>query len=284
MTTTPDGAPVRRYIPSVFADAVHDEFASWVLGFAPYGGGDVGEVQVLSSHVEPGHDDSFFDAFSALAHRRIEEGDAAAAKGHRTSARDCYLRAAGLLGVAYHPLYGTPVDGRLVGAFHVQMDTFAKATALADPPGEEVSVLYEGTMLPACFLRAPSHEHNVRPVILVGGGWDSTMVENYLGIGAAALARGYHVLLHDGPGQGRLLVDEGKPLRHDWEHVVTPIVDAALGSTSSTRSESFTSLGASAVTWLPVRPPSSIDWPRSSPIPVSWTSAASSRMRCRRWG
>ena len=44
----------------------------------------------------------------------------------------------------------------------------------------------------------------------------------------ASLRRGYHVLLHDGPGQGRLLVDEGLPLRHDWEHVVTPVVDAAL--------------------------------------------------------
>jgi alpha-beta hydrolase superfamily lysophospholipase len=64
-------------------------------------------------------------------------------------------------------------------------------------------------------------------VALVGGGWDSTMVENHLGMGVAALQRGYHVLLHDGPGQGRLLVDEGLPLRHDWERVVTPVVDVA---------------------------------------------------------
>ena len=65
-------------------------------------------------------------------------------------------------------------------------------------------------------------------MILVGGGWDSTIVENYLGIGVAALQRGYHVLLHDGPGQGELLIDEGLPLRHDWEKVITPVVDAAL--------------------------------------------------------
>ena len=47
-------------------------------------------------------------------------------------------------------------------------------------------------------------------------------------MGVAALRRGYHVLLHDGPGQGRPLIDEGLPLRHDWEKVVTPVVDAAL--------------------------------------------------------
>src|SRR5215207_6443480 len=99
---------------AVFRDALHDEFASWILGFAPYGGGDVGEVDYLATQVKPGDDDSFFDAFSEFAGRRIEEGDAAAAKGHSATARDCYLRAPALLGIAYHPLYGKPVDPRLV--------------------------------------------------------------------------------------------------------------------------------------------------------------------------
>jgi alpha-beta hydrolase superfamily lysophospholipase len=212
---------------ALFEDAVHDEFASWVLGFVPYGGGDVGEVEALASQVKAGDDDSFFEAFSQYAARRVEEGDAAAAKGHRVTARDCYLRAAAFLGVAYHPLYGTPVDQRLVDAFHLQMDTFDKAMALGDPPAERVTVPYDGTTLSAYFLRAPGHEDEERPVVLVGGGWDSTMVENHLGMGVAALRHGYHVLLHDGPGQGRLLIDEGLPLRHDWEQVVTPVVDAA---------------------------------------------------------
>jgi alpha-beta hydrolase superfamily lysophospholipase len=65
-------------------------------------------------------------------------------------------------------------------------------------------------------------------VVIVGGGWDSTYDLNHLAIGVAALRRGYHVLIHDGPGQGRLLIDEGLPLRHDWEKVVTPVIDAAL--------------------------------------------------------
>ena len=144
------------------------------------------------------------------------------------TAYDCYLRAALFLGVGYHPLYGTPVDPRLVDAFHLQMETFAKALRLGVVPGGARRVPYEGTKIPAWFVRTHGHEHEQRPTILVGGGWDSTMVENYLGMGVAALERGYHVLLHDGPGQGTLLVDEGLPLRHDWEQVVTPVVDAAL--------------------------------------------------------
>jgi alpha-beta hydrolase superfamily lysophospholipase len=47
-------------------------------------------------------------------------------------------------------------------------------------------------------------------------------------MGVSALRRGYHILLHDGPGQGRLLIDEDLILRHDWEKVVTPVVDAVL--------------------------------------------------------
>jgi alpha-beta hydrolase superfamily lysophospholipase len=100
--------------------------------------------------------------------------------------------------------------------------------AVERAPGEKLDVPYEHTTLPAYFLRAPGHANERRPVVVVGGGWDSTVVENYLGIGVAALRRGYHVLIHDGPGQGRPLVDEGLPLRHDWEKVVTPVVDAAL--------------------------------------------------------
>ncbi len=211
-----------------FGDPMHEEFAGFILGFAPYGGGDVGEVQALSLQVKDGDDDSFFAAFVGLARRRIEEGEAASAKGHRASAYDCWLRAACLLGMAYHPLYGTPVDPRLVDALHLQMDTFDRAMAVLDPPGEKLDIPYEDTTLPGYFVRAPWHANEVRPVVIVGGGWDSTYIENYVGIGVAALRRGYHVLLYDGPGQGRPLVDEGRPLRHDWDKVVTPVVDAAL--------------------------------------------------------
>jgi acetyl esterase/lipase len=212
---------------ATFSDPLHDEFASWLLGLAPYGGADIGEVDLLASKVTAGDDTSFFDECVAIARARIDEGDAAASRNHAATAYDCYLRAALFVGVGYHLLYGAPVDPRLVDALHLQMDTFAKALRVGVVHAEPVDVPYERTKLPAWFLRAPAHVDERRPTIIVGGGWDSTMVENFLGMGVAALARGYHVLLADGPGQGTLLVDEGLTLRHDWEAVVTPIVDAA---------------------------------------------------------
>jgi len=213
----------------IFTDPLHDEFTEMMLGMAPYGGADLGEVEAMAKQVKDGDDGSFFEACAAIAKARIAEGDAAATAGHQETAYDCYLRAALFLGIGYHPIYGTPVDPRLVDAFHLQMETFEKALRLGVVRAEPVDVPYEGTKIPAWFVRAIGHEDERRPCILVGGGWDSTMVENFLGIGVAAIGRGYPVLLHDGPGQGQLLIDEGLTLRHDWEAVVTPVVDAALG-------------------------------------------------------
>ena len=108
------------------------------------------------------------------------------------------------------------------------MASFERALALFDAPTVKLDIPYEGTTLPGYFLRARGYETAVRPTIIAGGGWDSCMVDNYFGMGAAALDRGYHVILHDGPGQGGALIERGLTLRHDWEKVVTPVVDVAL--------------------------------------------------------
>ena len=45
-----------------FADPVHETFAQWAIGFAPYGGVDYGEVGAMVAQVKPADDASFFDA------------------------------------------------------------------------------------------------------------------------------------------------------------------------------------------------------------------------------
>jgi hypothetical protein len=44
--------------------------------------------------------------------------------------------------------------------------------------------------------------------------------------GWAALERGYHAMTFDGPGQQAALFLQQLPFRHDWEAVLTPVVDA----------------------------------------------------------
>lgn len=40
-----------------------------------------------------------------------------------------------------------------------------------------------------------------------------------------AIQRGYNVLLWDGPGMGQVIRLQGLPFRHDWENVLTPVID-----------------------------------------------------------
>jgi alpha-beta hydrolase superfamily lysophospholipase len=213
----------------VFENPLHEEFASWALGFAPYGGADVSEVAAIAAAVGDGGDDAFYDARRAAADRLASEANDAEAAGHVASAREYSLHAACFYAVAYHPIYGVPVDPRLVDSFHRQIKVFDTAMRLTDPPVEPVSIPYEHTTMPAYLVRARDHERETRPLLIGTNGYDATVTEMYFTFAAAAADRGYHCLFFDGPGQGKLLIDDGMPMRADWEHVVTPVIDHALG-------------------------------------------------------
>ena len=67
-----------------------------------------------------------------------------------------------------------------------------------------------------------------RPLIILGGGYDSTLEED-------AREHGYAVLTYDGPGQGSVLRDQGLTFAHAWEKPTTAVVDAFLAGHSRPR-------------------------------------------------
>jgi hypothetical protein len=229
----------------LFADSLHDEFASWALAFVGSGGADLGEIVAIAdsmatsgagsasptgSNAAPDNG-AFYDAWmSAVSHHEDAAAQAVDA-GHPATARGHWLRAATYAGVAYHPLYGSPVDPRLRSAFDRQMGAFGKAMALGHPPAEPLSIPFDGHRLPSLFVPAvgTGREHSGRrPLLILTNGYDATMADMYLGTGRAATERGYHCLLFDGPGQGDLLVRDGVAMIADWERVVTAVVDAVV--------------------------------------------------------
>jgi hypothetical protein len=107
-----------------------------------------------------------------------------------------------------------------VGSYTRQTDAFRRGAALLGMPPEIVQIPYEDTTLPGYFFRAGEGQWPRATVILTGG-YDGTAEELDFFNGAAALARGYHVLAFDGPGQGTALLRQGLVLRPDWENVVT---------------------------------------------------------------
>ncbi len=213
----------------MFKNPLHDEFGSWALGFAPYGGADVGEVATIAESVGDGDDDAFYEAWRATADRLATDGAEAESKGRPASAREYYLHASCFYAIAYHPIYGKPVDPRLVDCFHQQMEVFNKAMGLCEPPVEALSIRYGDLAMPAYLIRASGSAEDRRRLLIGTNGYDASVTEMYFAFPVAAAARGYHCLFFDGPGQGKPLIDDGATMVPDWENVIAPVVDAALG-------------------------------------------------------
>jgi alpha-beta hydrolase superfamily lysophospholipase len=174
-----------------------------------------------------GDDESWYSAWCATADRLVQAGDASAQGGHGVSARESYLRACVCYSAAYHPLFGKPVDPRLLEAFRRQREAFDKAAALMESPGEPLAIRFDGARLPAYLFRAPG-AGAPRPLLIATNGYDATIYEMFLGQAVPALRRGYHCLIFDGPGQGAVLYEQGIPIRADWEAVVGAVIDAVI--------------------------------------------------------
>ena len=207
----------------------HDQFGGWALGYTAYGGPDVGEILAVAKAVGDGDDTAFHQAWTGAGDRLAAEADAALAQGHRSSASELYLRASAFYATSYHPLYGTPVDPRLLRAFRKQIALFDRGLGLLPEPVSPLRIPYEGTTLPGYLLPAAGREREKRPLVILTNGYDATVTELYFATAVAASRRGYHCLFFDGPGQGEMLIEHGLHLRADWEAVVRPVVDFALG-------------------------------------------------------
>ena len=195
-----------------------------VLGAAAFGGSDTGECLAAAREVRGLDLDSWHDAWRALADRTRRAAEQAQANGERETSRLAYLRASSYYRTAGVMLMGAPVDPRLVASNRDQTAAFRAGAALMQLPPEIVELPFAGDALPGYFFRATEDAEPRATVILVGG-YDGTAEELYFFNGAAALARGYHVLAVDGPGQGAALLQRGLTMRPDWETVVGAMVD-----------------------------------------------------------
>ena len=143
-------------------------------------------------------------------------------QNHKVSAGQAYLRAATYYSAALHrhnnPKAQIVKDNTLAASKY-----FQKAIKLLGIPAERVQIPYGNTTLPGYFFRSPLAKGKA-PVLIVHQGRDGWAMHCKY-IADAAMSRGYHCLLIDGPGQGEALRLQGLPFRPDWENVITPVVD-----------------------------------------------------------
>jgi alpha-beta hydrolase superfamily lysophospholipase len=209
------------------ADGLLDAQTLRAAGTAPYGGADVGECRAAAAAVRGTDLASWHAAWTSTAGTVLALAQAEQAAGRLESARLAFFRASSYFRTAGVMLLGAPLDPRLADSYARQASAFRSGAALLTPPPEIVQIPYEGTTLPGYFFRA-GPDPAPRATVILTGGYDGTAEELYFANGAAALARGYHVLAFDGPGQGAALVRQGLVLRPDWEAVITPVVDYLL--------------------------------------------------------
>jgi pimeloyl-ACP methyl ester carboxylesterase len=204
-----------------------DQEALRTLAHMQFGGADLGECLVTMQRVPPGDMKAWYREWNATAERVQSIAQACERNGRDVSAREAWLRASNYYRTAWLMLFGAPTAPEVRVAFGREAECFRRFAALADPPLEPVEIPYEGTTLPGYFCRARGADERATTLIATNG-YDGTLHEAYFAFAVAANRRGYHCLLYDGPGQGRVLVEQGLPMRHDWENVIRPVVDYAL--------------------------------------------------------
>ena len=210
-----------------FKDDLQDAL-TWAGGYIPYGAADLGEIKAVAQTVGDGDAGEFNKAWVEAGDRIVERARAALAAGKRTSARDAFMRASCHYASSYRPLFGKPVDPRLLASFGKQIAAFNDGLALFDPPVMPLRIPLDGQPMPAYFLPAQGRANEVRPLMILTNGYDATLTDMYFASAVAASQRGYHCLFFDGPGQGAMLFEHEVHIRPDWENVIAPVVDFAL--------------------------------------------------------
>jgi len=197
------------------------------LGYAVSGGADIGEVFHTVHRITEGDDESWYREWFQTAQDREAAAKEFQAKGHNESARQELLRASAYYRSAEFFLHTNTNDPRIVSVSKIGRDCFHRAAALSPTPIRPVEIPFEGTTLPG-YLCLVDNSGTKRPLLIVHSGFDGTAEELYFSTAFFALQRGYNVLLFEGPGQGRVIREQGIPFRPNWETVVTPVVDYAL--------------------------------------------------------
>jgi hypothetical protein len=198
------------------------------LGGVWYGCGDVGELLATADRIVDGDANSWCREWIATAQRVEAIAEQCDAAEHRLSAGAAFLRAS-----AYYAQALSAVDGAtdptalLLPTFRAHRRCFDAYCVRLDPPAARMAIAYNGATLPGYFFR-PDRSGRARPTLILNNGSDGAITSLWPPFGAAAVARGYNALVFDGPGQQSMLFEHNVPFRHDWERVITPIVDALL--------------------------------------------------------
>jgi dienelactone hydrolase len=192
-------------------------------GLAPYRGTDIAEMLDVADRIVPGDFESWHREFIALA-EQVEQEGWGERRASPVTLRDRSFRAASYYRAADFFLHGNQSDPRIASTWASATEQFDRAMSQLDPSAERIEIQADGFTVPAIFFRA-APDPKPRPTVLMFNGFDGSQEEMLHVCGLAALERGFNVVTFEGPGQPTVLRQQGIGFRHDWETVVTPVID-----------------------------------------------------------
>ncbi len=184
-------------------------------GMAPYGAVALGEIDwiVQRLHERSDEPEAWWEEWCRVADQVAQAGDEAAAEGRHSTAGNYYLRA----GNYYYTGERMVPPGELkIGIYRKALRCFQEGLKRRYPNLEIVDVPYEGTPLPAYFLKSPVAKTRA-PTVVLFDGLDNCKEMSVLFAGVELAFRGFHTLAIDGPGQGEALRLRNLPARYDYE-------------------------------------------------------------------
>lgn len=206
------------------------------IGHEVYQGAALGEVLTTISHIHDSNEESWFQEWEGMAlkceHWSRETIDPIT-RGNLLLRASNYHRAS--------IFFLHPTDPRCLQTYNESLRTFQDAIKFLGIPHDIYYVPYEKGKMRLYYFPGKAD----KPLVMVCGGYDSTNEESYFFIGAALIARGYPVLLYEGPGQSSMLRQYGVKFTPDWHKPVGKIIDFIVAQDPSLKRRSKILFGIS---------------------------------------
>jgi dipeptidyl aminopeptidase/acylaminoacyl peptidase len=181
----------------------------------PWGAAAMGEIDQVGQRLlgREGDNEAWAEEWSGMAEKMERRAEQAVAANHALTAGTYYLHAATYYGYGERYLH---LGERKLAVYRKHLHCFGQGMARRYPNAERVQVPYEGTTLPAWFMRGRGADDKA-PTVVFFNGLDGTKEVGILYGGIELAARGINTLAIDGPGQGETLRLQNIPSRYDWE-------------------------------------------------------------------
>jgi alpha-beta hydrolase superfamily lysophospholipase len=182
---------------------------------APWGAVAMGEIDqiVQRLHARIHEENAWWEEWCAMAERVERAGDLAASEKRDATAGNYYLRAGNYY---YTGERMVPPGEKKTGIYKKSLRCFHEGLRRRYPNIEFVDVPYEGTALPAYFMKSPVAK-GPAPTVVLFDGLDNCKEMSVIFAGIELAFRGFHTLAIDGPGQGEALRLRNLPSRYDYE-------------------------------------------------------------------